>query len=252
MNGGVLGSSEVQSSESPAISPDMSPEMSPEIWREIEEPVTLFGHWICPFSVRVEFALAQLGISYAVVDVPPSAARPKDFVVPEEFQANSPRAEIPMIREGGRYLADSIPILERLYSAVGALSGAALEEAHWVDQNVFPPMIAIYYGVNPESIRRASERLVDSLGELATKLAPNGWLVGDGASIAEAALIPFYVRLDGLRSLGFEGEMPSLVEDHAARCLALPGGVAVRWSDEQQSEFSGRFHKYRELKNNAE
>ena len=248
MNGGVLGSSEDQSSESPEI----SPEMSPEIWREIEEPVTLFGHWICPFSVRVEFALAQLGISYAVVDVPPSAARPKNFVVPEEFQANSPRAEIPMIREGGRYLADSIPILERLYSAVGALSGAALEEAHWVDQNIFPPMIAIYYGVNPESIRRASERLVDSLGELATKLAPNGWLVGDGASIAEAALIPFYVRLDGLRSLGFEGDMPSLVQDHAARSLALPGGVAVRWSDEQQSEFSGRFHKYRELKNSAE
>ncbi|MEI8336098.1 MAG: glutathione S-transferase family protein [Actinomycetes bacterium] len=219
---------------------------------QLEEPVVLFGHWICPFSVRVEFALAQLGISYEVVDVPPSAVRPKDFVVPEEFQANSPRAEIPMIREGGRYLADSIPILERLYSAVGALSGAALEEARWVDQNIFPQMIAIYYGVNPESIRCASDRLVDALTELATKLASTGWLVGDGASIAEAALIPFYVRLDGLRTLGFEGEMPSLVEDHAARCLALPGGVAVRWSAEQQSEFSGRFHKYRELRNSAE
>ncbi len=219
---------------------------------QLEEPVVLFGHWICPFSVRVEFALAQLGISYEVVDVPPSAVRPKDFVVPEEFQANSPRAEIPMIREGGRYLADSIPILERLYSAVGALSGAALEEARWVDQNIFPPMIAIYYGVNPESIRCASERLVNALLELGTKLAPTGWLVGDGASIAEAALIPFYVRLEGLRSLGFEGELPRLVQDHAARCLALPGGEAVRWSDEQQSEFSGRFHKYRDLKNSAE
>ena len=244
MNGGVLGSSEDQSSQ--------SPETSPEMLLQLEEPVTLFGHWICPFSVRVEFALAQLGISYEVVDVPPTAARPKDFVVPEEFVVNSPRAEIPMIREGGRYLADSIPILERLYLSVGALSDAALEEARWVDKNIFAPMIAIYYGVNPESIRRASDRLVDSLTELATKLEPTGWLVGDGASIAEAAMIPFYVRLDGLRSLGFEGELPGLVEDHAARCLALPGGVAVRWSEEQQSEFSGRFHKYRDLKNDAD
>ena len=225
---------------------------SPEISPEIEEPVALFGHWICPFSVRVEFALVQLGIKYEVVDVPPTAVRPKDFVIPEEFVANSPRAEIPMIREGGRYLADSIPILERLYSAVGALSGAALEEARWVDQNIFPPMIAIYYGVNPESIRRASDRLVNALTELEAKLVSTGWLVGDGASIAEAALIPFYVRLEGLRSLGFEGELPRLVQDHAARCLALPGGEAVRWSEEQQSEFSGRFHKYRDLKNDAD
>jgi len=202
--------------------------------------------------VRVEFALVQLGIKYEVVDVPPTAARPKDFVIPEEFVANSPRAEIPMIREGGRYLADSIPILARLYSAVGALSVVALEEAHWVDKNIFPPMIAIYYGVNPESIRRASDRLVNALTELEAKLVSTGWLGGDGASIAEAALIPFYVRLDGLRSLGFEGELPRLVEDHAARCLALPGGVAVRWSEEQQSEFAGRFHKYRELKNDAD
>ncbi|MEI6571241.1 MAG: glutathione S-transferase family protein [Actinomycetes bacterium] len=225
---------------------------SPEISPEIEEPVALFGHWICPFSVRVEFALVQLGIKYEVVDVPPTAVRPKDFVIPAEFVVNSPRAEIPMIREGGRYLADSIPILERLYSAVGVLSGAALEEAHWVDQNIFPPMIAIYYGVNPESIRRASDRLVNALTELEAKLVSTGWLVGDGASIAEAALIPFYVRLEGLRSLGFEGELPRLVQDHAARCLALPGGEAVRWSEEQQSEFSGRFHKYRDLKNDAD
>ena len=127
MNGGLLGSSEEQSSQPPEMSPEM------------EEPVTLFGHWICPFSVRVEFALVQLGIKYEVVDVPPTAVRPKDFVVPAEFVANSPRAEIPMIREGGRYLADSIPILERLHLSVGALSGDSLKAARWVDKNIFPP-----------------------------------------------------------------------------------------------------------------
>ena len=76
--------------------------------------VTLFGHWICPFSVRVEFALAQRGIEYTVVDVPPRAVRPKGFVVPEEFIAHSPKLEVPMVKIDGEYLADSIPILEWL------------------------------------------------------------------------------------------------------------------------------------------
>ena len=77
-------------------------------------PVTLFGHWICPFSVRVEFALAQRRINYVVVDVPPRAVRPKGFVVPEEFIAHSPKLEVPMVKIDGEYLADSIPILEWL------------------------------------------------------------------------------------------------------------------------------------------
>ena len=66
--------------------------------------VTLFGHWICPFSVRVEFALAQRGIEYTVVDVPPRAVRPKGFVVPEEFIAHSPKLEVPMVKIDGEYI----------------------------------------------------------------------------------------------------------------------------------------------------
>jgi glutathione S-transferase len=76
--------------------------------------VVLFGHWICPFSVRVEFALAQKEIAYSLVNVPPRAVRPKGFVVPEEFIAHSPKLEVPMVRVGETYLADSIPILQWL------------------------------------------------------------------------------------------------------------------------------------------
>lgn len=211
----------------------------------ISEPVALFGHWICPYSVRVEFALAQLGYRYEVIEVPPTAVRPKGFVVPPEFLEHSPRHEIPMIREGGRYLADSLPILERLHAARGGCTDAQVEAAHWVDRTVFGPMVGVYYGTDPGAIAAASAGLARALDAVAARLGDRDWLVGDAPSIAEAAIVPVYVRLDGLRALGFAGEIPAAVRDHADRCLALPGGNGVAWTAEQQAEFVGRFTTFR-------
>jgi glutathione S-transferase len=212
----------------------------------VDEAVMLFGHWICPFSVRVEFALAQLDVPYEAVDVPPTVARPKGYVVPDEFLAHSPRREIPMIRAGGRYLVDSLPILEWLFRGPGGPDDAALERARWVDRRVFAPMIAVSYGTDPEAISRAAARLGHAFDDLARLLAPSGWLAGDGPSIAEAALVPMYVRLEGLRALGFGRALPEPVGDHLLRCLALPGGEVVRWNDAQHDEFVWRFRTYRE------
>ena len=79
---------------------------------QMTNSVALYGHWICPYVLRVEFALAQRGVAYDLVDLPPSAVRPVGFVLPPEFVEHSPRLEVPMLRIGERYLADSIPILE--------------------------------------------------------------------------------------------------------------------------------------------
>jgi glutathione S-transferase len=211
----------------------------------VVEPVALFGHWICPYSVRVEFALAQLGFDYSVIDVPPTAARPRGFVVPQEFLEHSPRREIPMIREGGRYLADSLPILERLHAARGECTDEQVEAARWVDRAVFPPMVGVYYGTDPDAIASASDALAVALDAVAARLGARDWIVGDAPSIAEAAIVPAYVRLDGLRALGFTGEVPAAVHDHAERCLRLPGGCAVAWTPEQQAEFVWRFRTFR-------
>jgi glutathione S-transferase len=211
----------------------------------VVEPVALFGHWICPFSVRVEFALAHLGYEYEVVDVPPTAARPKGFVVPEEFLEHSPRHEIPMIREGGRYLADSLPILERLHGVRGGCTPEQVEAARWVDRTVFRPMIGVYYGTDPQAIAAASDALTGAFGAVAEMLGDREWLVGDAPSIAEAAIVPVYVRLAGLRALGFTGDVPATVLAHADRCLTLPGGRVTAWTDEQQAEFVRRFTTYR-------
>ena len=80
--------------------------------------VALYGHWICPYATRVRFALEQRRISYELVDLPPTGVRPPDFELPPEFLEHSPRREIPMVRVGDRYLADSIPILEWLETEI--------------------------------------------------------------------------------------------------------------------------------------
>ena len=51
----------------------------------MKSDVTLYGHWTCPFVHRVAWALAERGIDHDHVDVPPSAVRPRGFVLPEEF-----------------------------------------------------------------------------------------------------------------------------------------------------------------------
>jgi len=215
-------------------------------------PVALFGHWICPFSVRVEFALAQRGIACEVVDVPPSAVRPKGFVVPDEFEAHSPKLEIPMVRIAGEYLADSMPILwwlEDRFAERSLVPAGATEQLRermaWIDRSVYRPMIGVYYGTEPDEIAVASERVGDALLQLAEWLDNAEWLCGGEPSLCEALMVAVYVRLDGLRRLGLTASVPDAVAAHHERCSALPGWAAVAWSAEQTDEFVWRFSEYR-------
>ena len=67
---------------------------------------------------RQSFALAERAVAHDVVDVPPTAARPPGHVVPTEFVEHSPLGEIPMVRIGAEYRADSLPILDWLEDQV--------------------------------------------------------------------------------------------------------------------------------------
>ena len=220
--------------------------------------VTLFGHWICPFSVRVEFALAQRGIDYAVVDVPPRAVRPRGFVVPEEFIAHSPKLEVPMVKIDGEYLADSIPILEwleekftdsSLLPADNAGQAIVRERVDWMNKYVYRPMIGVYYGTDVELIHKSSVAFMAAMETVAQWLQVTPWLAGETPTLAEAIMAGVYTRLDGLRQLGLTGELPSTVQKHLERCTHLVGWDTVRWTTEQTNEFVGRFLKYREIQN---
>jgi glutathione S-transferase len=218
----------------------------------------LFGHWICPFSVRVEFALAQRGIEYSLIEVPPRAARPKDFVVPEEFIAHSPKLEVPMVRHAGEYLADSIPILEQLekwYSKNPLLPNDELgkslvqERVQWLDRKLYRPMIGVYYGTDPEKIAEASDQFGIALQTVAEWLQQSQWVAGDQPTLAEALMVGMYTRLAGLFRLGLTAELPSEVARHKTQCEGLEGWQCVAWSAEQTDEFVGRFSKFREIQN---
>ena len=222
--------------------------------------VTLFGHWICPFSVRVEFALAQRGIDYTVVDVPPRAVRPKGFVVPEEFIAHSPKLEVPMMKIDGEYLADSIPILEwleekftdsSLLPADKAGQAVVRERVNWINKYVYRPMIGVYYGTDVALIQESSVVFMTAMETVGQWLRDTPWLAGDSPTLAEAIMAGVYTRVDGLRQLGLTGELPVLVEQHLERCTQLVGWDAVRWNTEQTSDFVGRFLKYREIQNSS-
>ena len=222
--------------------------------------VTLFGHWICPFSVRVEFALAQRGIDYTVVVVPPRAVRPKGFVVPEEFIAHSPKLEVPMVKIDGEYLADSIPILEWLEEKFTASSllpadnaGQAVvrERVHWINKYVYRPMIGVYYGTDVALIQESSDAFMTAMETVSQWLRDTPWLAGESPTLAEAIMAGVYTHVDGLRQLGLTGELPVLVEQHLERCTQLAGWGKVRWTAEQTSDFVGRFLKYREIQNSS-
>ena len=222
--------------------------------------VTLFGHWICPFSVRVEFALAQRGIEYTVVDVPPRAVRPKGFVVPEEFIAHSPKLEVPMVKIDSEYLADSIPILEWLEEIFTDSSllptddaGQAIvrERVEWLNKHVYRPMIGVYYGTDAALIQESSVAFMKAMETLDQWLQNSPWLAGDAPTLAEAIMAGVYTRLDGLRELGLTGELPASVPQHLERCTQLVGWEKVQWSTEQTADFVGRFLKFREIQNSS-
>lgn len=213
--------------------------------------VDLYGHWTCPFVHRVAWALAERGIDHGHVDVPPSAVRPRDFVLPDEFVANSPRLEIPMVRVGEEYLADSIPVLEWLEVVVPAAppllprddEGATLvrERVRRIDAEVFAPMIGVYYGVDDDRIATASAALSDALAEVAGWLDDGPWLAGAVPTLADAVFVPFLVREGALRSLGFVDPVPDAVVEYAGRVRAGRGWPAVEWTSEQADELVGRF-----------
>jgi glutathione S-transferase len=220
--------------------------------------VALYGHWICPFATRVEFALHQRGIDHELIDLPPSAVRGPDFVLPDEFVEHSPHLEIPMVRVGGDYLADSIPVLEWLEERVDPTPLLPSDETDrqlvrermaWVDRHAFRPMIGVYYGTEPDHITRASEALTEALAEMGRWTVDTGWLAGPEPTLTEAVAMPIHVRMDGLRRLGFDGELSDDWQAHAERCRQLPGWAGVAWSPDQTDEFVARFEAFRRKAN---
>ncbi|GJM37779.1 MAG: hypothetical protein DHS20C19_11460 [Acidimicrobiales bacterium] len=215
------------------------------------EAVTLWGHWTCPFVNRVDFALAERGIGHDLVSVPPSAVRPADFILPEEFVAHSPRLEVPMIRIGEEFRVDSIPLLYWLEDRVRAApllpedGDPVRARVERLDATLMRAMGGIAYGTDGATIVRAAQRLADAFAEMDAWLGDHAWLAGAGPTLVEAIAVPVYLRLPGLVALGYDRPIPDRVAEHRARTLDRPGGRHVAWSPEQADEYLGRHRAFR-------
>lgn len=131
-------------------------------------PVTLWGHWTCPYVNRVD----------------------------------------------GEYLADSIPILHFLEDRLLEDSADAPtlrpatnvsqidKRVSLLDATLMRSMGGVAYGRDPEKIQRSSDFLNAAFSAMAEWLEESEWLAGDTPSLAEAIVVPVYLRLSGLRGLG--------------------------------------------------
>jgi glutathione S-transferase len=179
-------------------------------------------------------------------------------VVPEEFIAHSPKLEVPMVRVGETYLADSIPILQwleelfpshSLSPTADAQHALMMERVDWLDKYVYRPMIGVYYGTDSVKIAEASAAFANALETVDSWLLTSPWLAGDQPTLAEAIMAGVYTRWSGLQRLGMTAVLPQSVETHWEHMHSLAGWQVVAWSDEQTDEFVGRFLKYREIQN---
>jgi glutathione S-transferase len=205
--------------------------------------VALYGHFSCPYSTRVSFALAERAVPHELIEVPPSALRPADFVLPDAFVAHSPRLEIPLVRVGDDHLADSLPIIAWL-DQVGdarplvpedpARRAVALEATRIVDEVVFPAMIGIYYGVEDRRIAAASAALAAASVAVGDLLDGHEFLAGDEITIADAALVPLWVRLELLETVGFAHDLDDRARAHREALRHRPAFAAVAWSEDER------------------
>lgn len=216
--------------------------------------VTLWGHWTCPFVNRVDWALGQRDIDHDLVPVPPSAVRPADFVLPDEFVAHSPKLEVPMVRIDGEFQVDSIPLLFWLEARVEQApllpadrEDLIRERVTRLDETLMKPMYGIAYGTDDEKIDRAAGRLADAFAEMADWLEDDDWLAGPAPTLVDAIAAPIHLRLPGLMALGFDRPIPDAVAEHRTRLLAERGGRHVAWTDDQAAEYLGRHRKFRRL-----
>jgi hypothetical protein len=70
-------------------------------------------------------------------------------------------------------------------------------------------------------------------------------LAGPEPSLADAVFVPFLVREEALRSLGFVDPVPSPIAEYSARVRAGRGWTAVEWTPEQTDELVARFRARR-------
>lgn len=123
-----------------------------------------------------------------------------------EHLAMSPRGKVPVLRDGDYSLYESIaiiayleatypehPVLGRTPEETGLVWRHVSEVMSYLEPALDRVCIPIYRGTAAEqvdAVRAATRDVAGELAPFATRLAQHEWLVGDGPSAADFALVP--------------------------------------------------------------
>jgi glutathione S-transferase len=123
-----------------------------------------------------------------------------------EHLAMNPRGKVPVLRDGDFALYESIaiiayletkyaerPVLGRTPVETGTIWRYVSEVMAYVEPVIDRVCIPIYRGTATEqadAVRTAARDTATELAQFETRLAANDWLVGDGPTAADYALVP--------------------------------------------------------------
>jgi glutathione S-transferase len=196
------------------------------------QPIRLWRLALSGHCHRVELMLSLLGLPYETVDVDLQAGEHKQ----PGFLAMNPFGQVPVVRDGDAVLADSNAILVYLdgrYAPGRWLPRdplAAARVQRWLSAAAGPlafgPAAArvIHLFGRLDSPEPAQRRAVALFGVMEQELAATGWLVGDGATLADLAMYSYTVAApEGGVSL----EPYARIRLWLQRIEALPGFVPM-------------------------
>ena len=200
--------------------------------------VTVYDHPLSPYAQKVKIALAEKGVAF---DAPLPAALGSGQVA-SDFQAASPRGEVPALIDGDVAIFDSTVILEYIedrWPAPALLPKAPAERARvrMIEDVMDTHYEAINWGL-AELVHfgRAEGELGDRLRQraaeqtrrwqawLTTKIGSADWFNGDAFGWGDLAVIPY---ING--SAGFDlGPAPGTpLHDWQQRANARPSVAAA-------------------------
>jgi glutathione S-transferase len=192
----------------------------------------LYNYPISGNAYKVRLLLALLGLEYERVNVDLKAG---ENLTPEFRQLN-PRAQVPVLADGGIVIWDSMAILVYLARRYGNgewLPTDAAEEAQ-VMQWLAISENELLYGLararatlllnRPFNLEQCQAEGKAGLMVMEQQLAGNEWLAAGRATIADIACYP-YVLLAPAGEISLE-DYPN-VRQWLARVEALPGWVAM-------------------------
>lgn len=159
----------------------------------------LIGSTLSPYALRVMIAARAKGVDLPIEEPAGGTRTP-------EFLAMSPIGKVPVLVDGAMVLPESnviLAYLEDRFPTPTLFPGDATQRANArllvsLIDNYGAPSFGPFFANDPAAVKVALERIDSSLGYVDHFRRDGAFASGDAFSIADCALIPFFVAFEML------------------------------------------------------